>query len=153
MSSNVFMQRIVFDDGGRAAAGYVGYTGDCTTRAIAIATGRSYQSVYDDLNAWGAAERKSKRRKGKSSARTGVYGSTSRKYMASLGWTWVPTMLIGSGCQVHLRADELPAGRLVVAVSKHMVAVLDGVIHDTHDPSRDGTRCVYGYYYLEGNHP
>ena len=22
----------------------------------------------------------------------------------------------------------------------------DGVVHDTYDPSRDGTRCVYGYW-------
>ena len=27
-----------------------------------------------------------------------------------------------------------------------MSAVIDGVIRDTHDPGRDGTRCVYGYY-------
>ena len=55
-------------------------------------------------------------------------------------------MKIGSGCTVHLRADELPTGRLIVSVSRHVVAVIDGVIHDTHDPSRDGTRCVYGYW-------
>jgi hypothetical protein len=30
--------------------------------------------------------------------------------------------------------------------SRHLVAVIDGVIHDTHDCSRDGTRCVYGYF-------
>jgi hypothetical protein len=24
--------------------------------------------------------------------------------------------------------------------------VIDGVVHDTHDPRRGGTRCVYGYY-------
>lgn len=57
-----------------------------------------------------------------------------------------PTMAIGSGCKVHLRADELPTGRLVVSVSKHLVAVVDGVVHDTHDPRRGGTRCVYGYW-------
>jgi hypothetical protein len=27
-----------------------------------------------------------------------------------------------------------------------METVIDGVIHDLYDPSRDGTRCVYGYY-------
>ena len=37
-------------------------------------------------------------------------------------------MHIGSGCKVHLRDGELPSGRLVVSVSKHMVAVVDGVI-------------------------
>jgi len=32
------------------------------------------------------------------------------------------------------------------SVWRHLTAVIDGVIHDTHDPSRDGTRSVYGYY-------
>jgi hypothetical protein len=27
--------------------------------------------------------------------------------------------------------------------------VIDGVIHDTHDCSRGGTRCVYGYWRKE----
>ena len=55
-------------------------------------------------------------------------------------------MQIGSGCTVHLRGDELPSGRLVVSVSKHLTAVIYGVIHDTHDCSRGETRCVYGYW-------
>ena len=49
-------------------------------------------------------------------------------------------------CTVHLRADELPAGRIIASLSRHVVAVIDGVIHDIYDPSRDGTRCVYGYW-------
>ena len=40
----------IYDDGGRAAAGFKGKTGDCVTRAIAIATGRPYREVYDRLN-------------------------------------------------------------------------------------------------------
>jgi hypothetical protein len=102
------------------------------------------------VNAAGAEERNSKRRRGKSSARTGVYKPTTRRLLESLGWQWHPTMAIGQGCQVHLRKDELPGGRLIVSVSKHIVAVIDGVIHDTHDPSRDGTRCVYGYFQKVG---
>lgn len=135
-----------YNDGGRLVAGYIGQTGDCVTRAIAIATGKKYQEVYDAINALGKRERTGCRKRGKSNARTGVYKPSIRKYMASIGWEWVPTMQIGSGCKVHLRAEELPKGRLVVNVSKHCVAVIDGVIHDTHDPSRDGTRCVYGYF-------
>ncbi len=45
------------DDGGRAAAGFKGATRDCVTRAIAIATERHYQQVYDELNALCAAQR------------------------------------------------------------------------------------------------
>lgn len=139
----------VYDDGGRAAAGYKGDTGDCVTRAAAIVTGRPYQEVYDLVNQLAVTERPGARKrmtKGRSSARTGVHKGTTAKLMAALGLVWTPTMQIGSGCTVHLRADELPAGRLVVSVSKHMVAVIDGVIHDLADCSRDGTRCVYGYW-------
>lgn len=135
-----------FNDGGRAAAGYKGTTGDCVTRAIAIATGKTYQEVYDAINEASQTERRGSRKRGVSNARTGVYKQTIRKYLESLGWTWTPTMLIGSGCKVHLRAEELPSGRLIVNVSKHTVAVIDGVVQDIYDPTRGGMRCVYGYY-------
>lgn len=138
--------KFVNDDGGRAAAGFIGTTGDCVTRAIAIATQRPYQEIYDLINQFATHERTGKRKRGRSSARSGVYKGTTTKIMKHLGWVWVPTMTIGSGCKVHLRDGELPSGRLVVSVSKHWVAVIDGVIHDNHDPSRNGSRCVYGYW-------
>jgi len=107
-----------FDDGGRVRAGYKGNARDCVARSIAIATGKPYREVYDALNALGAAERNSKKRKHKSSAREGVHTPTARRYLESLGWDWVPTMQIGSGCTTHLRAEELPAGRLIVKLSR-----------------------------------
>lgn len=126
------------NDGGRAAAGYKGSAGDCVTRSVAIASGRPYQEVYDALSAGSQAQRKTKHSGPKASARDGV--NTNRKwfkdYMAGLGFRWVPTMQIGSGTKVHLAADELPAGRLIVSVSKHYTAMIDGVIHDNHDPRR-----------------
>jgi len=57
-------------------------------------------------------------------------------------------MKIGSGCTVHLKKDELPKGRVIASLSKHLVAVIDGIIYDTYDCSQNGTRCVYGYYVL-----
>jgi hypothetical protein len=135
-----------FDDGGRKAAGYKGKTGDCVVRSIAIATELPYQEVYSKVNVLAKRERTGTRKRGKSNARTGVYKGTTHKLLESLGWSWTPTMEIGSGCKVHLRADELPAGRLLVSVSGHMTVIVDGVIRDTHDPSRRGTRCVYGYW-------
>jgi hypothetical protein len=136
-----------YDDGGREAAGFKGTTRDCVCRAIAIAAQMPYKDVYNLINEYGKAERLGKNQKKRSNARTGVYPKTLRKIMADLGWTWVPTMKVGQGCKVHLREDELPKGRLIVNVSRHDVAVIDGVIHDTTDCSRDETRCVYGYYY------
>lgn len=135
-----------FHDGGRSAAGYRGKTGDCVVRSIAIATGLPYQHIYDLVNRASTRERTGTRKRGISNARTGVYKSTIHRVMKSLGWVWTPTMQIGSGCTVHLRPDQLPSGRLVVSVSKHLTAMIDGVIHDTHDCSRRGKRCVYGYW-------
>jgi hypothetical protein len=149
----------VHTDGGRAAAGYTGTTGDCCARAFAIATGRPYQEVYDRINALAKTERRGVRKRTISNARTGVHKNTAHRLAYELAheyglWPhglpgttlWTPTMFIGQGCKVHLRADELPKGRLVVALSKHYSAVIDGVIHDTYDPARDGSRCVYGYW-------
>ena len=148
----------VFDDGGRAEAGFKGRTGDCVCRAIAIATQRPYKEIYNLINELAKSERRGKRKSGVSSARGGVYKTTEDKVMKLLGWKWIPTMLVGKGCKVHLQEDELPKGRLVVSLSRHFTAVIDGVIHDTYDPNDRGVwvdsygnnittnRCVYGYY-------
>ncbi len=146
--------KTVFDDGGRAAAGFKGMAGDCVCRSIAIATGLPYREVYDRLAKETGAQRASKRTpKRSASANNGI--NTTRKwfkdYMAELGFEWVPTMKVGTGCKVHLKDGELPMGRLVVVVSRHYTAVIDGVIHDTYNPSRDATRCVYGYWKLKGD--
>lgn len=135
----------VEDDGGRAAAGYRGQAGDCAVRAAAIATGWDYEDVYQSINLAAQDERPRGSRK-RSNARTGVWPGTLGKVLAVDGFEWVPTMGIGTGCTVHLSSDELPSGRLVVRVSRHFAAVIDGVLHDTHDCSRDGLRCVYGFW-------
>ena len=134
-----------YNDGGRKDAGYSGKTGDCVVRAIAIATERDYQEVYDEMNEFIRSLRQTRRARRASSA-TGMHKSIDRRYLKQRGWSYTPTMAIGQGCKVHLRAEELPKGRLIVQVSKHLTAVIDGVIHDTYDPSRQGTRCVYGYW-------
>ena len=146
-----------YDDGGREAAGYRGSTGDCTVRAIAIATEQPYDVVYEALfdagREWYRTARKTKRMRGimarfpTPTPRRGVYPEVYRRYLEqTLGWVWTPTMRIGSGTTVHLRGDELPGGRLVANCSKHLVAVVNGVVHDTYDSTRKGKRAVYGYW-------
>jgi hypothetical protein len=141
-----------YNDGGRAKAGYKGVTGDCGVRAMAIVTGKTYQEIYDMVNDLVKSGKGFKQRKtGKvSDARTGVWQKDVNKIMLSLGWKWTPTMLIGQGCKVHLKADELPSGRILCNVSRHYTAVIDGVVNDIYDCSRDDKRCVYGYYSLVG---
>ena len=158
----------VYDDGGRQAAGYKGLTGDCVIRAIAIATKQDYKKVYKDIKTiMGKGE----------TPRNGVPKKVYTKYLQTLGWIWNPTMKIGSGCKVHLDEKELPKGRLIVRLSKHLSCVVDGVIHDTYNPVREintvesdtgralklgewrntngicsvQKRCVYGYWISESN--
>lgn len=131
-----------YNDGGRPRKAK-----DCVARSVTIATGKPYDEVVAGLTAFIKTERPGKRRS-RSNVNSGVHIRTIRRYLDSIGWKWTPTMQIGSGCTVHLREGELPPGRLIVNVSKHITAVIDGVIQDTHDPSREGTRCVYGYWSL-----
>ena len=145
------MTSFKYNDGGRAEAGYKGTTGDCVTRAVAIAAALPYKKVYDQLAEGNATQRTTKnssKSSGKKTARNGI--DTRRKwfkdYMKSLDFKWTPTMGIGTGCKVHLTANELPKGTLICSVSRHITTVVDGVINDTYDCSRDGTRCVYGYW-------
>jgi hypothetical protein len=133
------------NDGGREAAGYIGTTGDCVCRAIAIALELPYQTVYDDLNNLIASHRKTRLQRA-SGSNKGVFKKFYQKYLESKGWKWVACMQIGSGCKVHLKASELPKGRIITRLSKHLCAVVDGVVNDNHDCSRNETRCVYGYF-------
>lgn len=125
-----------YNDGGRSKYFKAENVGDCSTRAIAIASGRDYKEVYNLL-----------RRLSRTSPRNGVDRKWVDKAARLLGGKWRACMTIGSGCQVHLRPNEVPMDkRIVCSCSGHNVAVINGVIHDTYDPSRDGTRCVYGYW-------
>lgn len=141
------------NDGGREQAGFKGGAGDCVVRSIAIAAKLPYMQVYEDLRSANESyaqlrnDRLARRLNDKgSSPRNGNHRNVFHDYILGLGFEWVATMKVGAGCQVHLRPSELPDGVLIVKVSKHLTAIVDGVIQDTHDPSRRGNRCVYGYY-------
>lgn len=129
-----------YNDGGRAEAGFKGQAGDCVTRAIAIASGKDYTEIYNELATRQQALGKAK------SARNGVLPKVYKKYLEELGFKWVATMGVGTGVTTHLDPNELPGGTIICRLSKHIVAVKDGIIHDTYDPSRGGTRAVYGYW-------
>ena len=136
-----------YNDGGRAEAGYKGDAGDCGCRAASIALGVPYKTMYDLMNDYAKKERITKRNRTRSSARDGYARKTFHKLMYHFGWVWVPCMSIGSGCKTHLNDGEIPSDQPIICnLSKHYAAVVDGVLNDTYDSSRDGTRCVYGYW-------
>jgi hypothetical protein len=155
--------RWVKDDGGGRASGIArapgrkDAVGDCVTRAIAIAAEMPYREVHNalilatvhhlyaggDNDYWGKRDR---RRGGVRAfdpdhgCRDSVYGP----YLKSLGWVHVTPK------GMRLRADQLPRGRLIVQIHRHLVAVIDHVIHDTHNCGRAGLVRVDGYW-IKGN--
>ena len=137
-----------WDDGGRAAAGFKGDAGDCVTRAITIAFDRryDYKAIYDELAAGMGQMTKRDGSNRPRSARNGVHKKVYEPFLVEHGWEWTPTMFIGSGTTVHVREGEIPSGRVILRLSKHLCTAVDGIVHDTSDPSRDGTRAVYGYW-------
>jgi hypothetical protein len=155
--------KFVKDDGGRSKSGIArspgrkDEPGDCVARSIAIATGKPYREVHDALTAatvrhvaTGQSEwAKWARRKGGYRvfhADHGVATAVSAIYLRELGWKYTSTKERPRGKGIHLRADELPRGRLIVSVPRHMVAVIDGVIHDTNDCSDEGRCRIQGYW-------
>lgn len=128
-----------YNDGGRSLYFDAAKVSDCVVRAISIATDTDYKEVYD----------KSAKFLGYT-PRNGVARRDTKKLMAYFGFSWVPLMTIGSGCTAHLAVGEIPmSGRIVCSVSKHITAVIDGVLNDTYDCSRGGSRCVYGYWFIK----
>ena len=124
----------IWHDGGRAACGYVGQTGDCVTRSIAIATGRVYRDVYRSLSDASP-----------DTARHGVsYGVLSR-YLGEYGWTYIPVYGTGLG--------ELPRGVLVLSFEPdgrkrvgHVSCLIDHTVYDTWNPCEDPDYRLVGYW-------
>jgi hypothetical protein len=157
--------RYIYDDGGRAAAGFKGKAGDCGTRAFALArfgarpTGEQYREVYEDLSRvmreWafsGPKNRKKDRyRSGQEpcTPRNGMWTEPLDLYAAELGWEWFAAKKMGR--TIHMNPAELPGGRLVTRQAKHFAAVIDGAVYDIWDSSISRTmgpemRMVYGYW-------
>lgn len=126
-----------YNDGGRSNY-FKGSASDCVCRAIAIALEKDYKETYDECKKFLGY-----------SPRDGVNKKDTKNLMKHFGFKWTSLMGIGTGCTIHLRSEELPKGRIVCKCSSHLVACIDGIVNDTHDSSRDGTRCVYGYWYKD----
>jgi len=142
-------------DGGHAAAKMRG-TGrkSCVPRAISIALGLDYRETHETLEVaqqeWATTGRTSNAKRtaaGKTIAQYGVHKQVYNPFLAERGWHFVSLMEVGKQRERNPRFCDLPTtGTIIAGVSNHMCAVVDGVIHDSHDPTRGGTRTVYGYW-------
>jgi hypothetical protein len=116
----------VFDDAGRPAR-YKDATGDCAVRAVAVALEISYHEAHPKLSkanrAWFSREKVS----------NGTKHWATEDVLRAAGWeeVWL-------GHPVRLRVEELEiTGRVVVFVPEHMVALIDGTVHDVWDSRRE----------------
>lgn len=128
--------RIVFDDGGRAAAGLSPSTDDCATRAIAIVTGKPYREVHAALGelAQNWARSLWPPLVGEDIPDIGVPPTVAAGYLESLGWHGMLNRLGAPGDEWHATLSDLPVGRYVIEyrtrTSGHLVAFVDGELRD-----------------------
>jgi len=128
------MSNFIYNDGGRADAGYKGTAGDCGVRALAIVTNSDYKEIYKLLaqanKDFGFAK----------SARNGVEKNVYQSVLNKLGWHWVSAPKFQGR---KARCADLPQGCFIAQQAGHYVAVIDGTPHDIWDVSH---RMVYGYW-------
>lgn len=128
-----------YDTGGRENYFKKLNVGDCVVRAIAIANDLDYKVSYNLV----------KRYYHGNTPRNGVPTKVYGELLKDLGWKYVSFSGRGyKGKGKFLNEKSLPIDETIICrVSNHLTTVIDGVIHDTYDCSKSGTRQVYGYWY------
>ena len=124
----------IYNDGGRAASGYKGKTGDCSVRSVCIALGLDYKEAYLELAKLNASVN------GKRSVRNGMLKKTFDAFLKEKGWEWHPAPKFNGR---KAKASDMPEGYVIARQAKHFVAVLNGVPQDTFDSSQ---KMIYGYW-------
>lgn len=106
------------DDGGRSLSKRPGQNNDCVIRALAVVMEREYDEIYDEMKELG---------------RKAQQGTLNR--------TWTSWLLAEGAVRVEWEEEpltvkqflqEYEAGRFICHIPGHAFAVVDGVIHDTH---------------------
>ena len=124
-----------YNDGGREAAGFKGTAGDCGARAMAIALGLDYKTVYKELAQANADYGRAK------SARNGINKDIYAEVLKRHGWVWVSAPKLDGR---KARYSDLPsAGTLIMRMAGHYAALVDGVLNDSWDSRH---KMVYGYW-------
>lgn len=125
-----------YDDGGRAAAGFKGHTGDCVVRAIAILTGVPYADIYRRVaaamrhggySASGNGYRQKPRR--------GLRPRMSARRIQNLVKTSYGLRRVNLGCGPRPTYTEawLLHGDCLVGTARHISAIIDETLRDTFD--------------------
>lgn len=117
-------------DAGRATSKRKAQRNDCTVRALAIARKLPYDTAYDILKAAG---------------RVSGRGFDFAQWINDQPWATKLSFPAVKGKRRMTPAQfcqDYPAGVYILRAAKHVIAVCDGVLHDTFENSPD--RCIYG---------
>lgn len=121
-------------DGGRAAAGFKGHTGDCGVRAMAIALGLDYKDCYKEL------AQAHKECTGEKTARKGIHKSIFNDVIRKYGWVWHSAPKFNGR---KARAIDMPKGPVIAQMRNHYAAVIDGTVCDSWNSTN---KMVYGFW-------
>lgn len=123
-------------DGGRKESKRSKQRNDCTVRALAIATGIPYDEAYDLLAAAG--------RKSGSGFNIKKWAPTAS--VNNFGFKWIAFPAVSGQRRMNPMTfcKQYSTRTYIARVAKHVFAVIDGVIYDTHEPRADC--CIYGVW-------
>ena len=109
-----------------------------------------YKKIYNHINHLEKTIKVCKNEIG-GSAREGVRPRVYKHYLEKeLNFKWVSLCRIGQKEKTHLKTSELPKNKtLILRLSNHLTCVKNGILYDTYDCSREGTRIVYGYWVVK----
>lgn len=117
------------NDAGRSNSRRSKQKNDCTVRALAMVRGMAYDDAYDLL---AAAGRKCSK------------GFQFTNWINEQSWAAriaFPAVKGQPRMNPATFVQRFPQGRYICQVAKHVFAVIDGVIYDTHQNRPD--RCIY----------
>ncbi len=117
-------------DAGRGQSKRAKQQNDCTVRAYAVAFDIPYDQVYDSFAELG-------RKCGR-----GFDFKAFAKTHARLRWHSFPAERGKTRMNPAKFGTAYPTGRWIARTAKHVMAIIDGVVVDTHSPRPD--RCIYG---------
>lgn len=117
-------------DSGRGESKRSRQKNDCTVRAYAAAFDLPYDEVYDSFAVLG-------RKCGR-----GFNFRDFAKTHPRLRWHSFPAEKGKSRMNPAKFGAAYPTGRWIARTAKHVFAIIDGVVIDTHSPSP--ARCIYG---------
>lgn len=104
---------------------------DCTVRAIALATNRSWDETYQELSNYA-------RQQGITFSEVEFINDyLSQKYPRYCQDSYNKVVTVGDFANLKL------PGRWLVTMGGHITCVIDGVIYDTFDPSDRYLWCAY----------